>query len=90
MWCGVLFSLDDPACNRLPLMADIANGTGTVQFDGLPVQSADFWVDGFSRTWAWTVGERAYYFEIGPDHGGSYFPLGPLGPVHRFSCRRPG
>lgn len=88
--CGVLFSLDDSACNRLLLTADIANGTGTVQFDNLPMQNADFWVDGFSRTWAWSVGDRAYYFEIGHDYGGSYFPRGPLGPIHRFSCRKSG
>ena len=88
--CGSLFSLDDPACNRLSLTVDMANGAGTVQYDNLPMQNADFWVDGFSRTWAWAVGDRAYYFEIDHDYGGSYFPLGPLGPIHRFSCRKSG
>lgn len=95
--CNPLFGLGAYAeCNKLSLTADIADGTGTVRFDTLPMHNADFWVSGFSRVWAWTVShparDKAEYFEISPDYEGSYFPegLAPISPVHKFYCRRKG
>ena len=95
--CNPLFGLGAYAeCNKLSLTADIADGTGTVRFDTLPMHNADFWISGFSRVWAWTVShparDKAEYFEISPDYEGSYFPegLAPISPVHKFYRRRKG